>query len=148
MNLALACDLRVAGRAARFDTRFLDLALHPGGGHTWMLHRAVGWQTSVAMLLLGQVLDGEEAARHGLVWQCVDDDRLGEAAEALAARAGGYPNELLQRSKRSLIASAAGLSHAEAVLREYEDQVWSLGQPEFGEFLERIRARMSGGRKR
>ncbi len=36
MNLALICDLRLAGRSARFDTRFLDLGLHPGGGHTWM----------------------------------------------------------------------------------------------------------------
>lgn len=147
MNLALACDLRIAGRSARFDTRFLDLALHPGGGHTWMLNRAAGWQASVAMLLLGQVLDGEEAARHGLVWRCVEDDRLLEAAKALAARAGGYPEELLRRSKLNLTASAADSSHAGAVSREYEDQVWSLGQPEFGEFLERIRARMRGGKK-
>src|SRR5690606_3448224 len=36
MNLALACDLRLAGTSARFDTRFLDLGIHPGGGHTWM----------------------------------------------------------------------------------------------------------------
>ncbi|HEX8581868.1 MAG TPA: enoyl-CoA hydratase-related protein, partial [Acidimicrobiales bacterium] len=41
MNLALACDVRLAGRSARFDTRFLDLGLHPGGGHTWLLRRAV-----------------------------------------------------------------------------------------------------------
>src|SRR5207253_5114344 len=39
MNLALACDVRLAGRSARFDTRFLKLGLHPGGGHTWMLRR-------------------------------------------------------------------------------------------------------------
>src|SRR5713226_200632 len=39
MNLALACDIRLAGRSARFDTRFLQLGLHPGGGHTWMLQR-------------------------------------------------------------------------------------------------------------
>src|SRR5450432_2551979 len=39
MNLALACDVRLAGKSARFDTRFLDLGLHPGGGHTWMMQR-------------------------------------------------------------------------------------------------------------
>ena len=42
MNLALACDVRLAGRSARFDTRFLDLGIHPGGGHTWMFRRIVG----------------------------------------------------------------------------------------------------------
>ena len=42
MNLALACDVRIAGASARFDTRFLQIGLHPGGGHTWMLERAVG----------------------------------------------------------------------------------------------------------
>src|SRR6478752_1591585 len=44
LNLALACDVRLAGTSARFDTRFLRIGLHPGGGHTWMLDRAVGPQ--------------------------------------------------------------------------------------------------------
>ena len=44
MNLALCCDLRIAAESARFDARFLQLGLHPGGGHTWMLRRAVGPQ--------------------------------------------------------------------------------------------------------
>ncbi len=42
VNLALACDVRIAGAGARFDCRFLDLGIHPGGGHTWMLRRIVG----------------------------------------------------------------------------------------------------------
>ncbi|MBV8952078.1 MAG: enoyl-CoA hydratase/isomerase family protein, partial [Actinobacteria bacterium] len=42
LNLALACDVRVAAVSARFDSRFLSLGLHPGGGHTWLLERAVG----------------------------------------------------------------------------------------------------------
>src|SRR5688572_14250241 len=42
MNMALCADLRVAGRSARFDCRFMDLGLHPGGGHTWMLRDAIG----------------------------------------------------------------------------------------------------------
>ena len=44
MNLALGCDVRVAARRARFDTRFLQIGIHPGGGHTWMLRRIVGPQ--------------------------------------------------------------------------------------------------------
>ena len=37
MNMVLACDLVIAGVSARFDTRFLNIGLHPGGGHTWRL---------------------------------------------------------------------------------------------------------------
>src|SRR5438105_1203402 len=59
VNLALACDVRLAGRSARFDTRFLKLGLHPGGGHTWMLRRLTGAQTAAAMVLFGEVLSGE-----------------------------------------------------------------------------------------
>ena len=43
MNLALGCDIRLAARRAKCDTRFLQIGLHPGGGHTWMLRRIAGW---------------------------------------------------------------------------------------------------------
>ena len=62
MNLALACDVRIAGASARFDTRFLRIGLHPGGGHAWMLDRAVGPQAAAAMVLFGARLDGARAA--------------------------------------------------------------------------------------
>ena len=89
MNLALACDVRLAARRARFDTRFLQIGLHPGGGHTWMLRRLAGPQTAMAAVVFGEVLDGAEAERVGVVWRCVDDDELPGAAHALAARAAG-----------------------------------------------------------
>src|SRR6476659_2133108 len=73
MNLALACDVRLAAASARFDTRFLQLGIHPGGGHTWMLRRAVGPQAAAAMVLFGDVVNGTEAARIGLVHRCVED---------------------------------------------------------------------------
>ncbi len=87
MNLALGCDVRIAGRRARFDTRFMQLGLHPGGGHTWMFRRAAGPQTTMAAVVFGEVLDGEEAARVGLVFRCVDDDELLAAAHEMASRA-------------------------------------------------------------
>ena len=62
LNLALACDVRLAGASTRFDTRFLRIGLHPGGGHAWMLDRAVGPQTAAAMVLFGTAVDG---ARRG-----------------------------------------------------------------------------------
>ncbi len=65
MNLALGCDVRIAAHRARFDTRFLQIGLHPGGGHTWMQRRIVGQQNAMAAVVFSQVLDGPEAERVG-----------------------------------------------------------------------------------
>jgi enoyl-CoA hydratase len=91
MNLALAADVRLAARSARFDTRFLSLGIHPGGGHSWMLRRAVGHQTAAAMMLFGEVLDGVQADQRGLAHRCVPDDDLLENAIDLAAGAAQAP---------------------------------------------------------
>src|ERR1700730_9018328 len=74
MNLALCCDLRLAAARARFDTRFLQLGRHPGGGHTWMMRRVMGQEATAATVLFGEVLDGAAAERARLVWRCVNDD--------------------------------------------------------------------------
>src|SRR5215213_10189958 len=76
MNMALGCDVRIAAERARFDTRFLQIGIHPGGGHTWMFRRIAGPQATMAAVLFGEVLDGAEAERIGLVHRCVDDDQL------------------------------------------------------------------------
>lgn len=52
-NLALACDVRIAARSALFDSRFLSIPIHPGGGHSWMLTQAAGPQAAAAMTLFG-----------------------------------------------------------------------------------------------
>ena len=144
MNLALACDLRLAARSARFDTRFLQLGLHPGGGHTWMLDRAVGPQTAAATVLFGEVLGGPEAERCGLVWRCVDDEVLLDEARSLAARAAAAPRALTQRVKQTLKAVPAIDDPDEAVDLELAAQLWSMGQPEFGARLAALEARVSG----
>ena len=143
MNLALVCDVRIAARRAKFDTRFLDLGLHPGGGHTWMLQRAVGPQAAAAMVLFGQVLDGEAAERHGLVWRCVDDDVLLDEAIAVAARAASMPRELAQRAKQTLAAMPTVADHQAAVDLEIGAQLWSTKQPFFAERLAQFQAKIS-----
>ena len=87
LNMALSCDVRLAAESARFDTRFLALGLHPGGGYTWMLRRIAGVQATMATALFGDVLDGREAERVGMVWRCLPDDELLGAAHEMAARA-------------------------------------------------------------
>lgn len=143
MNLALACDVRLAARSARFDTRFLDLGIHPGGGHTWMLRRAVGHQGAAAMVLLGERLDGAEAERVGLAWRCVPDDELADAAMTMAGRAASAPAELVRRTTATLSEVAAMDDHDDAVAAELEVQLWSMDQPAFSERLEALRARIS-----
>ncbi len=143
MNLALACDVRLAGESARFDTRFLHLGIHPGGGHTWMLRSAAGAQTTAAMVLFGEVLSGAEAERHGLVWRCVGDDELVTSALDLAARAAAVPRELVVRTKATIADVAVIADHGDAVQRELVDQVWSVTQPAFTDRLAALRASIS-----
>src|SRR3954469_23732129 len=143
MTLALACDLRVAGRSAKFDCRFLDLGLHPGGGHTWMLRDAVGKANAAAMVLFGQILDGETAERYGLAWRCFEDDALIDGAVEIAARAASGPKELVVEIKSSL-ADMRAIDDANAAMeRELGPQVWSREQPWFAERLAAIKARVS-----
>ena len=131
MNLALACDVRLAGTSARFDTRFLQLGIHPGGGHTWMLRNVVGPQAAAAMVLFGEVVDGAEAERCGLAWRCVSDQELMATAMEMAVRAAAAPRDLAVRAKTTLADMATVDDHDAAVMRELDDQVWSITQPAF-----------------
>ena len=143
MNLALVCDVRVAGERARFDTRFVDLGLHPGGGHTWMLRNAVGPQNAAAMVLFGQILDGRAAERAGLVWRCYEDEALLDEAVSLAARAASGPKPLVAEVKRTLADMAGIDTHPAAVDRELDTQVWSTRQPFFAERLAAFQEKIS-----
>lgn len=142
-NLALACDVRIAARSARFDSRFLDLGLHPGGGHTWMLRRLLGPQGAAAVVLLGEALDGEEAARRGLAWRAVDDGEVVEASLRLAARAAAAPAGMVRRLKDTLRRMEAIDDHEGAVELELEPQLWTTNQPEFRERLAALKARIA-----
>jgi enoyl-CoA hydratase len=143
MNLALACDVRLAATRARFDTRFLQLGLHPGGGHTWMNLRIAGPQTVAATVLFGEILDGPEAERVGLVWRCLPDDELLPAAQEMAARAASGPRELARKMKATIRDVAQIDDHDAAVDRELEPQVWSVDQPAFKERVAALQAKIT-----
>jgi enoyl-CoA hydratase len=143
MNLALVTDLRLAARRARFDSRFLQIAIHPGGGHTWMLRRIAGPEVAFAVDLFGEVLDGEAAERCGLVWRCVADDELLAESQKLAGRAAAGPPELVKKLKATLHAVARIDDHQDAVMAELDPQAWSVGQPEFAERIAALRNQIS-----
>ena len=143
MNLALGCDVRLAGRRAKFDTRFLQIGIHPGGGHTWMLRRIAGPQTAMAAVVFGEVMDGAEAERVGLVHRCVDDDALLAAAHAMAKRAADAPRELAITVKQTIKDMADVSEHPAAVKRELDPQLWSTRQPWFAERIAALQAKIS-----
>ncbi|HEX7322764.1 MAG TPA: enoyl-CoA hydratase [Mycobacterium sp.] len=144
LNLALAADVRIAGPAAVFDTRFQQLGLHPGGGATWMLHRAVGPQVARAALLFGMRFDAESAVRHGLALQVADDPVA--AALALAAGPAAAPRDVVLATKATMRATASPGSvdteqHEFAKRTELGPQAASVRSPEFAARLEAARRR-------
>ena len=143
MNLALGCDVRLVADTAKLDTRFLQLGIHPGGGHTWMLRRIAGPQAAMATVVFGQVLDGKEAERIGLAYKSVPADDLLDVAHEFAARAAAAPRELAITTKATIQAMADVDNHPAAVARELEPQLWSTRQPWFAERLAAMRQRIS-----
>lgn len=143
MNMALGCDVRIAARSARFDTRFVQIGIHPGGGHTWMFRRIAGPQAAFAGVVFGEVMNGDEAERVGLVHRCVDDDVLLASAQAMAARAADAPRELIIEVKRTIRDMADVVDHPAAVKRELTPQLWSTRQPFFAERLAAMQKRIS-----
>ena len=138
LNLALAADVRIAGPAALFDPRFQKLGIHPGGGATWMLHRAVGPQVARASLLFGMRFDADAAVRHGLALEMADDPLA--AARELAAGPAGAPREVVLATKASMRATAnPGLvdsdQHRIAVHTELGPQATSILSPAFADRL-------------
>lgn len=90
VNLAMSCDVRIAGPRARFGITFTKLGLHPGGGCTYFLTQALGRQRAMALILGGSTLDADEALGLGLVLEVVDDP-LGRALETAAGWAAIDP---------------------------------------------------------
>ncbi len=141
-NLALGCDVRIIADEARIDTRFLDLGIHPGGGHTWMLRRIAGPQVAMAAVVFGQVLGGKECERVGLAYRSVPRDELAVVAHDFAAGASSVPRELAITTKATIQAMADVDDHPAAVQRELDPQLWSTRQPWFAERLAALQAKI------
>ena len=144
MNMLLACDIALAGRQyAKFDSRFLQIGIHPGGGHTWRLRAIAGRSTTMAMVMFNQVLRADRAREVGLVWDVVDDETLVDQAVALAGVAAGQERELNARTKASILTLDTIVESNEAVEHEIHPQLWSMGQPTFRALVERLQRKIS-----
>ncbi len=144
MNMLLACDVAIAAREkARFDSRFLQIGLHPGGGHTWRLRHITDRSTTMAMVIFGEVLSAVEAHRVGLVWSVCDDAELLETAHAMAAKAAGQDRELVARTKATILALDEIVASEQAVTHEIDPQLWSMDQPAFRELVSSLQQQIS-----
>ncbi len=104
-SLALACDLVLAARSASFIQAFARIGLVPDSGGTYFLPRLVGRARAMGLALLGDKLAAEDAERWGLIWKCVDDDKLAEEAAKLAQTLACGPTRGYGLIKRALEAS-------------------------------------------
>lgn len=105
-SLALMADLTIAGRSAKFLQAFVNVALVPDAGATWILPRNTGSQRAMGMALLGDKITAEQAAAWGMIWQVVEDEALMETAEGIARKLANGPTQTIGRIKEAIYAAA------------------------------------------
>jgi 2-(1,2-epoxy-1,2-dihydrophenyl)acetyl-CoA isomerase len=139
-SLALACDLVLAARSARFVQPFCRLGLVPDAGGTWMLPRLVGMARAKGLAFLGEPLSAEQALQWGLIWQVVEDDQLLATACGLAGRLARQATRSFALQKQAFAASL-GNTLAQQLELEAELQTQAGRTQDFAEgvraFLER-----------
>ena len=101
-NLALACDIVIAAKSAKFIQSFAAIGLIPDSGGTWVLPRLVGQARALGLALTGQPLLASQAADWGLIWKAVEDDALDTEVDTLAARFAAGPTRGLAAIKRMI----------------------------------------------
>ncbi len=104
-NIALACDIVLAARSAKFAEVFCNIGLVPDSGGTWHLPRLVGHARAMALSMLGGKVSAEQAEQWGMIWRVVDDDALEREAEDLLEHFARQPTRGLAHIKQALAAS-------------------------------------------
>jgi 2-(1,2-epoxy-1,2-dihydrophenyl)acetyl-CoA isomerase len=102
MNLALACDIRLASTAAKFSQAFVRRGLHPDWGGTYFLPRVVGLAKAAELIWTGEIIDAQEALRLGIVTAVHAPEELMPAAYALAGKIAAGPPIAIRLAKRSM----------------------------------------------
>ena len=136
LNIALACDVIVAGPEAKFGPTFTSIGLHPGGGCTWMLTQRIGAGNAAAVLYAGDLVDAATALRLGLAQELVDDPKA-RAGELAALYASRNPRLMADVKESVRVASTSDLATTLDV--ESWAQASSLASEEFAAFAERFK---------
>lgn len=102
LDLALACDLRIASQRAKLGETYIRIGLNPGNGGTWFLPRLVGSGMAAELALTGDIVDAESALAIGLVNRVVAHDELLGESIALARKIAAWPRLALEATKQQL----------------------------------------------
>lgn len=102
LDLAMACDIRIASTAAKMGETYIKLGLNPGNGGTYFMPRLIGSGMAAELALTGDIIDADRALEIGLVNRVVAPDELLDAAIALAARIAERPRLALEATKQQL----------------------------------------------
>ena len=121
--VALGCDIRIAAREARIGLNFNRLGIHPGMAATWTLPRLVGPAHAAELLYTGKLIDGEEAARIGLVNRALPGDEVLADALATAAAIAECAPGAVRGSKRSLAQTATNDIDAQLDIEAHEQSL-------------------------
>lgn len=148
-NIALACDIVLAGRSAKFIEVFSKIGLVPDSGGTWTVTRLVGEARAKAIMMTGEPISADTAESWGLIWKAVDDDQLMETARDLTARLAQGPTIGLGLTKR--LVHQAGSNTLDQQLDLERDAQREAGRtPDYAEgvtaFLEKRAPNYSGRR--
>lgn len=125
-NIALACDIVIAAKSAKFIQSFANIGLIPDSGGTWILPRLIGHARALGLALTGEPLPAETACAWGMIWKCVDDDALMGEATALAQRFASGPTRGLAETKKRI--RAAWGNDLDTELDAERDTMRMLGQ--------------------
>jgi 2-(1,2-epoxy-1,2-dihydrophenyl)acetyl-CoA isomerase len=104
-NIALACDIVVAAKSAKFIQSFSAIGLIPDSGGTWALPRLVGQARALGLALTGEPLAADQAAEWGLIWKAVEDDALDKEVDAIASKFASLPPLCLAATKEMIRSS-------------------------------------------
>jgi len=102
VNIALAADIVIAAKSAKFIQSFANIGLVPDSGGTWILPRLIGQARALGLALTAEPIMAEAAADWGLIWKAVDDDKLSEEADALVAKFAAAPTKGLAATKAAI----------------------------------------------
>lgn len=144
LDLALACDIRLAARSARFAETYARLGLLPGGGGAWFLPRLVGRAWALELLLGAEFIDADTALRIGLVNHVYADDALMDAARALALRMARLPPLSLRLIKRAVDHALNGADMAACFDVISSDIALAKGGPDHAEAVRAFHERRPG----
>jgi 2-(1,2-epoxy-1,2-dihydrophenyl)acetyl-CoA isomerase len=122
-NIALACDIVVARASASFVQAFSKIGLIPDCGGTFFLPRLVGLQRATALMMLGEKIGAEDAARYGMIYQYYEDERFEEAVNQIAASLAMLPTTALILTRTALLQSSGNTLDQQLELeKSYQDQ--------------------------